>query len=65
MRTWLRRLYEDLAAGRLGPTHHPVYRAAMDVLHVLVVLVRALLTRFIPRPVQSRGSVILDASAAL
>ena len=40
MRIWLRRLYEDLAAGRLGPTHHPVYRTAMDVLHVLHVLVR-------------------------
>lgn len=40
MRTWLRRLYEDLAAGRLGPTHHPFYRRAMNVLHVLVVLVR-------------------------
>ena len=40
MFTWLSRLYEDAAAGRLGPTHHPVFRWVVDAVHVLIVLVR-------------------------
>ena len=36
---WLRRLYEDAAAGRLGPTHHAGWRLLVDAVHVLVVLV--------------------------
>ncbi len=35
---WLRRLYEDAAAGRLGPTHHPGWRLLVDGVHVAVVL---------------------------
>jgi len=37
---WLRRLYEDAAAGRLGPTHHPGWRLLVDSVHVGVVLVQ-------------------------
>ncbi len=37
---WLRRLYEDAAAGRLGPTHHPGWRLFVDTVHVIVVLVQ-------------------------
>lgn len=37
---WLRRLYEDAAAGRLGPTHHPGWRLLVDGVHVAVVLVQ-------------------------
>jgi membrane protein len=40
MRTWLLRVYGDLAAGRIGPTDHPAARAAVDAVHVLVVLAR-------------------------
>ena len=40
MRTWLSRLYEDAAAGRLGPAHHPVFRRLVDLIHVGIVLVR-------------------------
>lgn len=35
---WLRRLYEDAAAGRLGPTHHPAWRGLVELAHVAVVL---------------------------
>ncbi len=38
MWTWVRRLYEDAAAGRLGPTHHPGWRLLVDTVHVAVVL---------------------------
>jgi len=40
MSTWISRLYEDAAAGRLGPAHHPVFRRVVDAVHVLIVLVR-------------------------
>jgi len=33
-------LYEDAAAGRLGPTHHPGWRLLVEVVHVGVVLVQ-------------------------
>ena len=37
---WIRRLYEDAAAGRLGPTHHPGWRLLVDAVHIIVVLVQ-------------------------
>ena len=37
---WLRRLYEDAAAGRLGPTHHPGWRLLVEAVHIVVVLVQ-------------------------
>lgn len=40
MRTWLERLYEDAAAGRLAPGHHPVFRVLIECVHIAVVLVR-------------------------
>jgi membrane protein len=43
MWTWFRRLYEDAAAGRLGPAGSPLFRGVVELIHVLVVLVRELI----------------------
>jgi membrane protein len=43
MRTWLSRLYEDAAAGRLGPAHHPIFKVLVDAVHVIIVLVREMI----------------------
>lgn len=40
MQTWLERLYEDAAVGRLGPRNHPIIRTVVEVVHLAVVLVR-------------------------
>jgi len=40
MRSWLERLYEDAAVGRLGPRNHPIIRSVVETVHLVVVLVR-------------------------